>query len=106
MPLAPTSMKRVRWRPEWLPDEIDWVQFGGLEVGFAGRRSLIALKLFAAVDRGPESVHYQDLLALAPTVAELESAADWVVGQDAGGEFPQLLKQVLRHVERDLGRTG
>ncbi len=91
--------------PEWLPQEIEWESFGGLEVGFVGRRSLIAFKLFAAVDQGHESAHYQDLIALAPSEVELEEAADWVSGQDAGELFPDLLNQLLEHAERDLGRS-
>ena len=39
------------------------------------RSALLALKLFAAVDRGPRSVHMQDLLALRPTSLELKDAA-------------------------------
>jgi hypothetical protein len=92
--------------PEWLPDEVDWEDFGGLEVGFAGRRSLIALKLFAAIDKGRESAHYQDLLTLAPTPAELEQAASWVREQDAGESFPDLLSEVLDDAEHDLGRSS
>lgn len=44
---------------------------------------MIALKLFAAIDRGPRSVHMQDLLRLEPSDEELESAAAWVGTQDA-----------------------
>jgi hypothetical protein len=96
----------TRGLPKWLPEEIDWEDFGGLEVGFAGRRSLIALKLFAAVDKGQESAHYQDLLTLAPTPEELEQAASWVREQDAGESFPDLLSQVLDHAEQDLRRSS
>jgi len=88
--------------PQGLPpgmiDEIAWRTFGGLRVGLAGRRALIALKLFAAADRGPASVHVQDLLALAPDDAELDEAAAWVRGQDAAPEFGAILDGVLSHV--------
>jgi flagellar hook-basal body complex protein FliE len=63
---------------------------------------LIFLKLYAAVDsEGPQSVHYQDLLALRPTSKELAAAARWAKSQDTSAEFAQLLKEVLGHVRRD-----
>ncbi|TVP79970.1 MAG: hypothetical protein EA352_00375 [Gemmatimonadales bacterium] len=90
-----------QWRyglPDGFLDELDWVRYAGLEVGLAGRGSLIALKLFAAVDRGPESVHVQDLLALAPSRDELLVAQAWVVRQDASEAFVAMLEEVVAHV--------
>ncbi len=90
--------------PQGLPpgmlDEIAWRDFGGLRVGLAGRRALIALKLFAAADRGPASVHVQDLLALVPDDAELDEAATWVRGQDVAPDFGALVDGVIEHVRR------
>lgn len=65
-----------------------------------GRRTLIALKLFAAVDRGPWSVHVQDLAALAPDDGELRDAAEWVGRQDVAPEFQAILEEVVEHVRR------
>lgn len=87
--------------PPWLADDLTWRRYGGLEVGLAGRRTLLALKLFAAVDRGPRSVHYQDLLALKPAPEELRDAAVWVRTQDATTEFEEMVDQVIYHVQRD-----
>ena len=84
--------------PPGLAKDLTWHRYSGLQVGLAGRASLISLKLFAAVDRGPQSVHFQDLLALQPTSAELEEAALWVRTQDAAPEFPLLVDQVIAHV--------
>lgn len=67
-------------------------------MGLAGRRTLVALKLFAAVDGGPDSVHLQDLLVLAPIDAELDEAAGWVATQDAAPEFASMLEEVVVHV--------
>jgi hypothetical protein len=77
---------------------ITWRRYGGLHVGLVGRRTLIALKLFAAVDQSVRSVHAQDLLALRPSDAELEAAAAWVVTQDASDSFPRLVAEVVEHV--------
>ncbi|MGH7583991.1 MAG: hypothetical protein ACREL5_12270 [Gemmatimonadales bacterium] len=84
--------------PPGLAEDITWRRYAALDVGFAGRRSLIALKLFAAVDCSPESVHTQDLIALAPTRGELDQAATWVATQDASPHFPSHLAKVIDHV--------
>jgi hypothetical protein len=90
--------------PESLSESIEWRWYGGLEVGFAGREPLIALKLFAAVDRDRRSVHYQDLVALEPSAEELNRAARWVKPQDTGASFSELVDQVVHSVLADLGR--
>ena len=84
--------------PPWLSHDITWRRYGGLHLGLVGRRTLLALKLFAAVDQSVRSVHAQDLLALAPSDAELEEAAAWVVTQDASDSFPRLIAEVVEHV--------
>ena len=89
--------------PSGFADRVEWRAFGGLEVGLSGRIDLIFLKLYAAADDvGPTSVHYQDLLALRPTEAELQAAAAWVRGQDPSAGFAISLEGVLEHARRDL----
>ena len=88
--------------PPGLLEDTTWRNYGGgLDVGLVGRQTLIALKLFAAADGGRLSVHLQDLEALAPTSAELESAALWVRAQDAAPEWTSIVQDVIRHVERN-----
>lgn len=94
----------AQWRtglPPGLSDDLTWRRFGslpgGLVLGLVGRQTLLALKLFASVDRGPRSVHFQDLQALAPTRAELEAAAVWVRTQDASPVFGEMVDQVIAH---------
>jgi hypothetical protein len=84
--------------PDGLLHEITWRSFGGLRVGVAGRSALIALKLHAVVDRDRDSIHLQDLLALRPADSDLVAARAWVLRQDAGPRFPQLVDEVIRHV--------
>ena len=91
--------------PKFLFEEIEWRQYGALEVGVVGRRTLLTLKLHAAVDRDADSVHYQDLIALAPTDTELEEARNLVVTLDAGTEFPEILDQTISQVKLDVGRN-
>lgn len=86
--------------PPGIEQDLEWRRYGALHVGLVGRRTLIALKLFAAVDQGPRSVHMQDLAILAPTEAELEGAAEWVVTQDGSPLFPQLVHEAVEHVRQ------
>ena len=85
--------------PPTLFSELTWKDFGGLRIGLPARSALLALKLFAAVDRGPRSVHMQDLLALRPTSLELKDAATWVLTQDAAAEFPRLVQEATDYVQ-------
>lgn len=96
--VAVASQWRVGLPPDVL-EGIEWREFGTLVIGLAGRSTLIALKLFAAADSGADSVHCQDLIALRPTRAELNSVRDWVVSQDALVEWGNIVDEVIDHVE-------
>ena len=88
----------LQWRyglPPALEEELTWRRYDALTVGLVGRGSLIALKLFAAVDGGPTGVHFQDLVALRPTEDELSQAASWVRTQDASSVFLQMVGEVV-----------
>ncbi|GMQ82877.1 MAG: hypothetical protein BMS9Abin05_2343 [Rhodothermia bacterium] len=87
--------------PDTILDDLTWRKYSALKVGFAGRQTIISLKLFAAADRSPASVHAQDLVALRPTDDELLHAADWVKTQDASEHFSSLVDDVIRYVKRD-----
>ena len=88
--------------PPGLLEDTTWRNYGGgLDVGLVGRQALIALKLFAAADRGQQSVHVQDLLTLAPTPDEMEFAAAWVRTQDAANEWASLVGEVIAYVKRN-----
>lgn len=84
--------------PPWLAHDITWRRYGGLHMGLVGRRTLVALKLFAATDQSVHSVHAQDLKALDPSDEELADASAWVVTQDASNAFPRLVSEVVEHV--------
>jgi len=88
----------LQWKqglPPGLETRIRWRQYAALRVGLVGRKDLIYLKLHAAADNSPEGSHARDLAALDPTDAELEEAAQWVKGQDAGAAFPRLVDEVM-----------
>jgi hypothetical protein len=85
--------------PPGTAEGLTWEGFGGgLDVGLVGRQTLIALKLFAAVDRGAASVHMQDLKALEPSDDELDRAREWVLTQDAALSWPGLVTEMIEHV--------
>lgn len=98
---AEVGAQWVQGLPPWIVNDITWWAYGNLDVGLVGRRTLIALKLFAAVDSGPGSVHVQDLLALVATEAELEESRRWVMTQDAYEGFTSMIAQVIEHVRRE-----
>lgn len=87
--------------PPSLQEDLTWQRFGGLRVGVAGRRPLIALKLLAAVDQGQQSVHYQDLVRLDPTEEEFEEARAWAETEDPSPTIAKHIDQVIRHVRDD-----
>lgn len=104
----------LQWR-QGLPDDLEsrvlWRHYGpeqtpdlGLDVGLVSRRDLIFFKLYAAADHAtPRSVHYKDLIALAPTSQELSAAADWVRPQNASPIFHVIIDQLVDHVREQLG---
>ncbi|HEX8210090.1 MAG TPA: hypothetical protein VF584_07875 [Longimicrobium sp.] len=91
--------------PPGLAEDLEWHHFGGLHIGVPGREAMIALKLFAAMDRGPRSVHMQDLIRLDPDADELDRAAAWVASQDASDVFHAQIPEALEHVRKHQGRT-
>jgi hypothetical protein len=87
--------------PPGFAERLTWRQFGGLHVGFVGRRDLIALKLEAASDdppRGRTSVHLGDLIALGATPEELDEAAQWVLAMNVDLRRRETLSWVKHHV--------
>ncbi|MTV27918.1 hypothetical protein FTX61_21245 [Nitriliruptoraceae bacterium ZYF776] len=86
--------------PEGFEDRLRSQSFGpGLLVSVLSRRDLLRLKLFAAYDEGPASVHFADAVAMHPTSAELEDAEGWVVTRFPAGPLPgldDLMVQVRR----------
>ena len=76
-------------------------QWAGLVLHIADRRDQVFFKLYAAVDQGPRSKHFEDLRRLEPTVDELRAAAAWVRTHDPSEGFREELRRALR----DLGVT-
>jgi hypothetical protein len=74
-------------------------RYGDLTVRLASRIDQIFFKLYADVDRASRK-HHVDLVALAPTAEELNSAARWVRAQEAD---PSAIDDGLREIFESLG---
>lgn len=83
--------------PEGFAQRLETRRYGGLTLHLASRLDHIALKLYAAVDQGPDSKHAADLLALAPSPDELLGSARWARTHDPSEAFRSQLLQALRH---------
>jgi hypothetical protein len=85
--------------PEGFLSRLSRREYGSaLTIFLPDRFDLIHLKLFAIADQG-QGRHSNDLAALQPTDGELLAAARWVLSQDAGESFPQIVRIALT----DLG---
>jgi len=93
--------------PPGFGERLTWRRFGGLHIGFVGRRDLIALKLEAASDDPPHgrtNVHLGDLISLDATPAELDEAAQWVLAVNVDPRRIDTLSWVKRHVAEARSR--
>ncbi|HVT39844.1 MAG TPA: hypothetical protein VHE78_12415 [Gemmatimonadaceae bacterium] len=87
--------------PPGFAERLAWRQYGGLHIGFVGRRDLIALKLEAASDdppHGRSDVHLGDLVALGATPEEIDEAAVWVSAVNVDPRRRETIDWVKRHV--------
>jgi Nucleotidyltransferase of unknown function (DUF6036) len=73
--------------------------YGSLTLRIASRQDQVALKLYAATDQGPQSKHFEDLRALAPTRDELLAGARWAITHDPSGGFRSQLVGALAALE-------
>lgn len=74
-------------------------EWAGLALRLAAREDQICFKLYAAVDQGPDSKHFEDLIMLGPSGDELLVAAKWARTHDPSAGFRDQLVRALR----DLG---
>ncbi len=81
--------------PEGFVDRMETKKFGGLIVHLSSRFDQICFKTYAAVDHGPESKHFTDLLTLNPIKEELERAKKWCLIHDASEAFSTQLDEML-----------
>lgn len=86
--------------PDGFADRATPMTFGNLVVLVMDRLDLLRLKVLAAIDEGPGSRHFLDVLSLRPTTAESREALDWCL-QWHRSEDP-----LVQDVARALGVAG
>jgi hypothetical protein len=88
---------------DWLntgPDSLlERRDYGGLVAWLAGWFDMVCFKLYAAVDQGHRSRHFQDLRDLKPDRDDLLSAAHWAMSHDPSAGFRSLLVETLRALD-------
>jgi hypothetical protein len=94
--------------PDGFTERLERRDFGGLVVWLAGSYDMACFKLYAAVDQGPRSRHFQDLVELRPNRNDLLEAARWTSTHDPSPGFRSLLIETLRAlgVEDADGQIG
>lgn len=80
--------------PEGYEERLTSETFGNLIVSSVSRQDLIRLKVYAAADEGPGSVHIQDIVTLSITADELDDASAWVADRYPAGPIPELQEVV------------
>jgi hypothetical protein len=91
--------------PEGWERRIEVRQYGALEVHLPSRVDQICLKLYPAVDRGPNDKHYYDLQKLEPSSAELLFAARWAITHDPSAGFRSELVECLASMEVEVNNA-
>ena len=84
--------------PGWR-ERIEIRRYGALEPHLTSRFDQICFNFWAAVDAGPKSKHFVDLVALSPTDAELAVAAEWTADRDISDAFSTLIAQCVDAVK-------
>lgn len=94
--------------PAGFDSRVERRDYGGLVAYLAGRFDQVCFKLYAAVDQGPRSRHFQDLRELGPTQDELLEAAGWTITHDPSPGFRSVLNKMLGELgaEDTDGRLG
>jgi hypothetical protein len=81
--------------PPGFADRVATRRFAALTVRLASRLDQICLKLYAAVDQGPRSKHFEDIVRLTPSADELLYAARWAITHDPSEGFGTELVEAL-----------
>jgi hypothetical protein len=91
---APADLWRMGL-PEGFQERLDPLHYSGLTLYCASRFDQICFKIYASVDQGPDSKHFEDLKRLKPTPEELQKAGTWCKTHDVSEEFARTLNEAL-----------
>lgn len=92
--------------PDGFQDRIERRQYGALDVHIPARADMVCFKLYAAVDLGPLSKHFQDLREMRPTAAELSVAAAWCQSQDPSSTFERDMRAAVAQLASERQSPG
>ena len=98
---GPASLMDLGLPPGW-EERVESRRFGALEVRILSRVDQVCCKRYAAVDRGPDDKHFQDLLLLHPTEDDLRVAARWSMTHDPSEGFRHELTGCLNALGVEL----
>ena len=84
--------------PNGFETRVETRTFGSLTVHLASRLDQLFFKLYAAVDQGVDSKHFQDLQRLSPQRDELLQAASWSRTHDPSPGYRSVLVQMLQQL--------
>lgn len=84
--------------PDGFQERLEPMQYGGLTLYCASRFDQICFKLYASVDQGPNSKHFEDLKRLRPTQQELTIASTWCKTHDVSEVFAEELSIAVHHL--------
>lgn len=85
--------------PDGFVERLERRDYGGLIAWLASRFDMVCFKLYAAVDQGPRSRHFQDLRDLRPDRHDLLVAAHWAMGHDPSPGFRSVLVETLQALD-------
>lgn len=85
--------------PDGFVERLERRDFDGLVAWLAGRYDMVCFKLYAAVDQGPRSRHFQDLRDLRAGREDLLAAARWATSHDPSPGFRGLLVETLHALD-------
>lgn len=85
--------------PDGFVERLERRDFGGLVAWLAGWFDMVCFKVYAAVDQGLRSRHFQDLRDMAPERDDLLEAARWATSHDPSPAFRGLLVETLRALD-------
>lgn len=91
--------------PEGFVDRLIVRKYEGLTIHFASRFDQICFKLYASVDQGPDSKHFNDLKRLNPNYEELLTAKKWCLTQDVSHEFSITLDEAINALRIENGES-
>lgn len=85
--------------PDGFVKRLERRDYGGLVAWLAGRFDMVCFKLYAAVDQGLRSRHFQDLRDLRPDRDDLLVAAQWAISHDPSPGFRSVLVETLQALD-------